>query len=264
MKKPTYEELEKKVLELERELKTYSDVSQEVMEGKQAEEKRREDQLRFLSTVTHEFKAPLTTIKSSIQLLEKNTDNWGDEKKAHYFQNVILSVNRMDELLVDVLKLEKYDLGKMEVNSQETNLDELCRDIVQEMELNFEGCKINYKNNHSTFIQIDPKIFRQIVVNLLTNAIKYSMQGNAVVDFFVECNDGRVVLTFQDYGIGIPEEEQKYIFEDFYRCENVKEKQGTGLGMSIVKRLLDLCKGSIEFSSQENVGTKFTVMIPYQ
>ena len=233
---------------------------------------------RFVTMASHEFRTPLTSILSSAELLEHYRHKWSHEKQHKYLYRIQTSVKHMTELLNDVLLLGKADSGKLQLNPTKFDLFEFCQDLVEEMAATTQthqiifnpnclqakggcGSKDNASNSCIT-VCMDEKMLRHIINNLLSNAIKYSPNSDKVI-FDLICQPQQAILRFQDFGIGIPIAEQNQLFESFYRAENVGSIPGTGLGLPIVKRSVDLHGGTITFDSKINVGTTFTVTLPY-
>ena len=233
---------------------------------------------RFVTMASHEFRTPLTSILSSAELLEHYRHKWSHEKQHKYLYRIQSSVKHMTELLNDVLLLGKADSGKLQLNPTKFDLFEFCQDLVEEMAattqthqiiFNFENsdeantrCDRNDNANNVAVVCMDEKMLRHIINNLLSNAIKYSPNSDRVI-FDLSCQSQQAILRFQDFGIGIPIAEQNQLFESFHRAENVGSIPGTGLGLPIVRRSVDLHGGTITFDSKINVGTTFTVTLPY-
>ncbi|WP_009630684.1 GAF domain-containing sensor histidine kinase [Synechocystis sp. PCC 7509] len=248
-------------------------VQRDITERKQIEEKilkalEKEKELgelksRFVSMVSHEFRTPLTTILSSAELLEHYSHKSSEKEKLSFFYQIRTAIQRMTQLLNDVLAINKAEAGKLEFKPNYLNLEEFCRALVKEMQ-------INSRNKHVIFFSsqgqcpdacMDEKLLLHIFTNLLSNAIKYSPQGGTIY-FKVNCRNEDVIFQVKDKGIGISTENQQRLFEPFHRGENVGNIPGTGLGLSIVKRLVELHEGHITVTSQIGIGTTFTVKLP--
>ncbi|NWJ48601.1 MAG: PAS domain S-box protein [Chloroflexi bacterium] len=217
----------------------------------------------FITTASHEFRTPLTIINSSAQLLEYYGHKWTDERKQELYQRIYLSVVNMTELLDDVLLLNKADAGKLEFNPVEMDFSQFCATMLEEIQLGI-GTKHQFDlqiEPAPVLLQGDSKLLRQIISNLLTNAIKYSAEGSTV-HFRLGYETNQVSVEIEDEGIGIPPEGLKHLFDVFYRAKNVSSIEGTGLGMPIVKKCLDTHKGRIEVESELNKGTLYRVWIP--
>jgi PAS domain S-box-containing protein len=246
------------------------------LENRQSIEKARElNNLKsqFISMTSHEFRTPLTIILTSLELLRTlYTDSEQNHPKFKtYFQMIQSSVHHMRNLLDDILILGQAEAGKLEFNPELFDLAQYCRDLIKEiglLDFPTKSSKIN-KSHPLNFVcslsslevWMDKKLLRQILSNLLSNAIKYSPSEIPVL-FEISRQNDRVIFKIQDQGMGIPPEDQKRLFELFYRAKNARHISGTGLGLAIVQRSVELHGGQILVSSQVGVGTTFQVMIP--
>ncbi len=239
-------------------------VEQE-MNAALAQEKELNDlKSRFIAMTSHEFKNPLSSILMSVELLEEFSLTWHPEKRLRHLQRIRQCTTQMNNLLEDILVIGKADTGKLEFHPQPLNLKQFCQDLVEELQfLASESHEIVLKLDESLALQyhLDEKLLRHTFVNLLSNAVKYSPE-HPRVEFRVGEIEQTLIFEVQDYGIGVPEEDQPRLFESFHRSRNVQEISGTGLGLSIVKRAVELQGGTIEFVSALNVGTTFTVRLP--
>ncbi|MEM7772781.1 MAG: HAMP domain-containing sensor histidine kinase [Cyanobacteria bacterium P01_A01_bin.37] len=220
---------------------------------------------QFISLVSHEFRTPLTVIRTSTELLDRYKHIISEEKQRDYFQRIHSAIRNISNLIDDVLTIGQAESGKLQVNPILINLEQFCIDLVQEIHdsINVDN-RIKFKKEEDIVdIYLDPKLLRSILLNLLSNAIKYSLASSSVL-FTLSCNDERVIFDVQDYGMGIPEEDQPQLFDLFHRGKNVSNINGTGLGLSITKQCVDLLQGEIFFSSKEEIGTCFTVKLPRQ
>jgi two-component system sensor histidine kinase VicK len=235
----------------------------EMLQALEREKELTELKSRFISMTSHEFRVPLTAVFSSTELLEQYSNNWAEEKKLKHFNRIKDSVNRMTALLDDVLIANKAESGKLEFNPQPLNLNQLCRDLVEDIQLGIgKQHEISWVNSGmASKACMDKKLLRHILTNLLTNAVKYSLPGS-VVQFNCHCQEQEVIFEIKDQGIGIPLDDQKQLFESFHRAKNVGNIQGTGLGLSIVKKSVDLHRGTLAVHSEVRVGTMFKVTLP--
>jgi signal transduction histidine kinase len=162
-----------------------------------------------------------------------------------------------------VLIIGQAEAGKLEFNPEPLDIVQFCCSLVEELQLS-PGSEHTIAFS-CQFLELegylDRKLLRHILSNLLSNAIKYSPTGSTV-NFELTRQNGQAIFQIQDFGIGIPEEDQQHLFESFHRAKNVVNIPGTGLGLAIVKRSVDLCGGKITFKSEVGVGTTFKVTIP--
>jgi PAS domain S-box-containing protein len=218
---------------------------------------------RFVSLTSHEFRTPLSTILASAELLEYYSHKWSEEKKKEILGRIQISVKHMTQLLEDVLLIGKAEAGKLEFRPVRLDLVKFCRELVEEFQFSIgPAYNLEFRTGLEMGLAwVDEKLLRQILSNLLSNAVKYSSGGGPIqVNFY--CQDDQAVLQVQDYGIGIPPEDQERLFELFHRASNVGTIPGTGLGLAIVKKSVDLHGGSITFESAVGTGTTFTLALP--
>ena len=241
----------------------------ELMESLEKEKSLNEAKSRFVSMASHEFRTPLSSILSSVFLIEKYTDLIENKNENEYIENrekhifkIKKSINHLTEILNDFLSLDKLDQGKIEAKREEFNLKLFTEEIIDEIKsiLKF-GQTINHNYNGEIIIFQDKKILKNIYLNLLSNAIKYSQEGKNII-LNVEVTKKKAQIKIEDEGIGIPMEDQINLFTKFFRAGNALNIEGTGLGLNIVKRYVELIGGSINFNSKIEEGTTFIVQVP--
>jgi PAS domain S-box-containing protein len=218
---------------------------------------------RFIFMVSHEFRTPLTSIFTASELLEHYGHKWPPDKVLQYLKQIQESVQRMNGLLEDVLIIGAGEVGKLKLQPTELDIVDFCQHLIEEARLSRHNRHI-FNFNHDTQIRrvvLDAKLLRHILSNLLSNSIKYSPEKNPI-DFNLWVDSTQITFQIVDYGIGIPLEDQKHLFELFHRATNVGTIGGTGIGLSIVKKSVDALGGNISFESNVNSGSKFSVSIP--
>lgn len=218
---------------------------------------------RFVTMASHEFRTPLTMILSSTFLIENTSaENFESEKVIHT-NRIKRSVNNLTLILNEFLSLEKLEQDKVEVVNSYINIPEFIQDTLAEMDiLKREKQVINYHHiGDLNITRIDHQILWSIVTNLASNSLKYSKSGDTI-DIVSGINNDSIVFTVKDQGIGIPDDEQQFIFSRFFRARNAINIEGTGLGLHIIQKYIHLMKGAITFESQLDVGTTFTVTLP--
>ncbi len=263
---PDEEDKITQILVVEQNISTQKKAEQETLKALAKEKELNELKSRFVSMASHEFRTPLSSILSSASLLEKYNLNRGadsTEKAKKHISRIKSSVNNLTQILNDFLSIDKLESGKITSNIEKINLKELVHESIEEMSL------IKKNNQEIIFdctaknkeVIIDGHIFKNILINLLSNAIKYSEEESKI---YINCRVQNKKLYFQvkDEGVGIPKKDLKHMFERFYRASNVTNIQGTGLGLTIVKKYLDMLGGKIEIDSEENVGTTIKLIIP--
>ena len=217
---------------------------------------------RFVTTVSHEFRTPLTGILTSVQILKKLGHKLDEEKKNIKLQEIEKAVRLLVNMLETSTMITKIDSNLYQKNRDSIDIIDYSKKIWLEVK-NSSSRSVELEMNITVddrVIFIDEFVYRTILINLLSNAIKYSDQSNTI---FLEIHKARknLYLKVKDNGIGIPQEDQKYLFQPFFRAGNVSKISGTGLGLSIVKRLVELYEGTIEVQSFENKGTLFIVSL---
>jgi len=218
---------------------------------------------RFVSMASHEFRTPLSTILSSADLLEMYTAEEQQDKRLKHTTRIKSAVNNLISILNDFLSLSKLEEGKIEISPVAFNLEEFCEEVMDDVQALLKpGQVFQHQGLRSdTVIFLDKKMLKNILINLFSNAIKYSDPGKPI-DCFVETKDNELWVSIQDHGIGIPEEEQQHLFTRFFRAHNAENIPGTGLGLNIVKRYIELMNGRIHFESIVGEGTTFHIHIP--
>lgn len=207
---------------------------------------------RFVSIASHEFRTPLSTILSSATLLGKYK-TYEPEKTHKHIQRIQSNVQNLNQILEDFLSIDKINEGRVDIVKSDFNLGELIQQILEEMEsiLGQDQNILVSFSEEPILVHLDKQLLRNVLINLLSNAIKYSSKDiNIKVDY-----TKHICITIEDKGIGIPPKEQEQLFQRFFRAENALNMQGTGLGLHIVKRYMDLLQGEIKIKSVLNKGT---------
>ena len=220
---------------------------------------------RFVSLASHEFRTPLSTILSSADLIEAYQKEEHQEKRIRHTSRIKSAVANLTNILNDFLSLSRLEEGKILNQPVRFDLSEFCNEALDEIQdLLKSGQSIRRKDDlQVSTVFLDKKILKNVLFNLLSNAIKYSEEGKPI-DCHMITTKGELKIEITDYGIGIPEAEQQHLFTPFFRAHNVENIQGTGLGLNIVKRYIDLMKGEVTFKSASGVGTTFYVSIPLE
>ncbi|MEB3232989.1 MAG: PAS domain S-box protein, partial [Leptolyngbyaceae bacterium] len=227
---------------------------------------------RFVSNTSHEFRTPLAVISNNAELLKLFGDKLDDREKQECLDTILSYVDHTTELINEVLVVNKAESGTIQLNLQAIDVIEFSRKLCQEMSMNapdhhFEFEVKDVRNlrekEEGAIAEFDSRLLQQILTNLLTNAHKYS-PGDSTITFQLELLPTHVQFSVMDAGIGIPEADQKHLFEPFHRATNVGNTPGTGLGLSIVKHLVTIHQGHIKVNSQLGKGSCFTVKIPTQ
>lgn len=222
----------------------------------------------FVSIVSHEFRNPLSSIQFYLDLLSREDRDTPAEKKDLYLQRAKESVERMRQLLDEVLVVEEAETGKLEFTPAPMNLIWFCRNLVDEMQSGMNSRHAIHldclgSQSDEPFYSLDIKLLRHILGNLLSNAIKYSPQGSDI-SFDLICNPEAVTFRIADQGIGVLPDDRSRLFDRFQRGANVGNIPGTGLGLAIVKQCVETHQGTIQIHSKLGQGTVFEVTLPIQ
>lgn len=243
--------------------KTVEIRTEELQTALAAEKELNELKTKFLSMVSHEFKTPLSGILTSTMLLTKYKLTVQQDKREKHINTISEKVHYLNNILNDFLSVEKLEKGKVNYKFTTFKLTKVLNEVIYNANMLLKnGQKINYPENIDDIsLHQDEKILELALSNLIYNAIKYSPE-HAVIDIDIHQNETTTILKIKDNGIGIPENDQKNIFNRYFRAENALLMQGTGIGLNIVKDHLENLNGTISFESIENRGSTFIVELP--
>lgn len=251
-----------RILVVEKNITNLKEAEKQLEKSLIKERQLNEMKSRFVSMASHEFRTPLTTINSSAGLIQKYIDKNIPEKSEKHVKRIRQSVAHLTTILNDFLSLEKLESGKTSVKKFDVDLVDIIKDVADEMEgLRTRGQKIKFDLPERFIYRTDAQLMKNILINLISNAIKYSFDDGEV-KIYLYTNEEEVKLIVQDYGVGIPKEDQEKMFERFFRAGNVINIEGTGLGLTIIQKYLELLNGQISFESKEGKGTKFFIKLP--
>jgi len=270
-RKQAEEKLKNYSAELEKQVKNRTMILQEAidelektkMELNQSLEKERELsdlKSRFVSMASHEFRTPLATIMSSLSLVTKYGEVNEKEKQNKHITRIKSSINSLTDILNDFLSVSKLEEGKVVNDAEPFNMKTFLSELANEMQaLAKGGQKIIQSHSGNEMVTLDKKLLKNVMFNLSTNAIKFSGDDTQIEITSVNKN-GKLKISVRDKGIGISKTDQEHLFERFFRGRNATYIQGTGLGLNIVAKYIELMDGTIEFESVENEGTTFTLL----
>ncbi len=253
--------VEERTLILKEALQKLEQSQEELNEALDKERQLNEIKSRFVSMASHEFRTPLTTVLSSASLLSKYTTEEDQGKRDKHIAKIRNSVNNLNDILEDFLSLGKLNEGRVDTRIETLNIRDVISETIEEMKpllkkdqqfvLNCAGdCLAN----------TDKKLLHNILINLVSNAIKFSEEGKKIT-ITAEKGD-HVVISVGDEGIGIGVDDQEHLFSSFFRAANAINIEGTGLGLHIVKRYVDLLGGAVALTSELNKGTTIVFTIP--
>jgi PAS domain S-box-containing protein len=251
------------------EITGYMGISSDISERKKTEkdlivslEKQRElNELktRFVSMASHEFRTPLSTVLSSAYLIEKYTTEEDQPKREKHLQRIISSVSTLTDILNDFLSLGKIEEGKLQVKYGKVNIQDLVKSILDEIKSTLKPKqKVSYRHRGNPILLLDISLLKHIITNLVSNASKFSPEGSPIEIITIHLKDC-FMLSVKDSGIGISEEDQHHLMERFFRGANAGNIQGTGLGLHIVSKYVELMKGTMECKSKLEKGTEFVI-----
>ncbi|MEM9486981.1 MAG: HAMP domain-containing sensor histidine kinase, partial [Cyanobacteria bacterium P01_F01_bin.116] len=215
---------------------------------------------RFVSMVCHEFRNPMNNIALSVSALNRYDEQLSLSQKNQYLLDIKENVERMTQMIDDILVLGKLEAKRLTLTPQPLNLVDFCRNLLSELP-SAQG-QLAFLGRHKPLIaKLDQTLLRSILTNILANAIRYTPDGKPVCLSLFRHRD-QAVFVVKDSGLGIPPEDYPHLFEPFHRGKNVSNIPGTGLGLSIVKQFVDFQQGEIQVKSQLGEGTTFKVMLP--
>ena len=266
-----YHRAQDRVNELNRELENKVNERTASLRAREVELKRalgRERELnelksRFLSMASHEFKTPLSTVLSSAEIIELYQNADQQPKRLRHLDRIKAAVNQLTEVLDDFLSLSQLEQGKVAVSPRPIDVRALLATSIESSEGQLRaGQRIEMVvADEVDQLHSDPKLLRHVLMNLISNAAKYSPEDGLIT---VRATPGpdRLLLSVEDHGIGIPEADQAHLFDRFFRAGNVENIKGTGLGLNIVRHYVGLLASTITFQSTLGRGTTFTLALP--
>ncbi|HLF63190.1 MAG TPA: PAS domain-containing sensor histidine kinase [Saprospiraceae bacterium] len=237
---------------------------QDLREALEKEKELSELKSRFVSTASHEFRTPLSTIQSSAALIGRYALTEQQEQREKHIARIKSSVSILNTILNDFLSLSKLEQGEVALKPEQIPIREFLNETFDEIEgLLKEGQELRSRDEtDGLVIDTDKGVLKNILFNLLSNAIKYS--GPGVIGCQTTSSDAHITISVTDQGMGIPLSEQKHLFERFFRAHNATNIQGTGLGLYIVSGYVKLLRGNISFRSEEGKGSTFTIILPFK
>ena len=257
------EELEAKVEQRTHQLQETLEIlekSRDDLENALSKEKELSDlKTRFVSMASHEFRTPLSTILSSASLVAKYVLAEEQDKRDKHIQRIRSAVSNLTDILNEFLSIGRLEEGKIQVNVSEFNLKDQAQLVCNEMQTILKpGQYIQFRHRGPMIVKLDLSMLRNIFINLISNALKFSPE-NGLIEVDADVSEKQILISVRDHGIGISEEDQKHLFERFFRGKNATNIQGTGLGLHIVSKYAELMGGSISVESALDEGTRFTV-----
>jgi len=254
--------VEERTLILKEALKKLEESQEELSEALSKEKQLNEIKSRFVSMASHEFRTPLSTILSSATLVSKYQKTEEGEKRERHLKKIKDSVSHLNNLLEDFLSLGKLEEGKVSISISSFAVREFIDDVIEEMKvIQKKGQQIICKYEGVDYFSTDKRLLKNILINLFSNALKFSDEDRSVW-INIENKNDQLRVMIRDEGIGIPEEDQHHLFTTFFRGKNVVNIEGTGLGLPIVKRYVDLLNGTVSLKSKLEEGTIVDFALP--
>ncbi|HAI82469.1 MAG TPA: PAS domain-containing sensor histidine kinase [Chitinophagaceae bacterium] len=254
--------LESTVTQLNNQIYENQIKDKELRESLEKEKELSELKSRFVTMASHEFRTPLSTVLSSTYLLSKYTTTEDNAKREKHIQRIISSVNLLNDILNDFLSVGKIEEGKIQVKNTSFELQDFAQKTIAEMRMVTQPQqKIVYRHIGPSDVCLDANLLKHILHNLLSNAIKFS-PNHGIIEVFTQVENDTLTLRVSDNGIGISKEDMKHLFERFFRATNAANVQGTGLGLHIVMKYVELMNGRISCHSELEQGTSFVIQVP--
>ena len=265
-RKKVEEKLKQLNIELEEKVKDRTlrlrDKRKKLEKALEKEKQLSELKSRFVSMASHEFRTPLSSILSSANLIGRYKESEQQDKRMRHVNRIASSVKNLTFILNDFLSLEKLESGKVNFFPAQIDFEEYIESFMDEIRLLAKGKQeIIFNHSGKKEVLIDDNLVKNVLINLLSNAVKYS-PNEEDVEIISKNENGWLEISVKDNGIGIPKTDHAEMFSRFFRAKNVENIQGTGLGLTIVKRYVDLMGGEIGFESEQYKGSTFKVKIP--
>jgi PAS domain S-box-containing protein len=256
--------VEERTQSLKKSVKALEQAKEEVSQSLEKEKELSQLKSRFVSMASHEFRTPLSSIQLSAALIQKYVEELDNPSINKHTAKIKSSVNNLTGILNEFLSLERLEAGKVKPVFIDFDLVKFAEEITEEMQLIAkQDQSIIYQHTGTrSLIRLDQSLLKNCIINLVGNAIKYSGE-NTFIEFNTELTYTHLLVGIRDNGIGIPENDQKHLFEPFFRAHNTGNIPGTGLGLNIVARYVSLMNGKIEFESKVDHGTSFTLIFPF-
>jgi two-component system sensor kinase FixL len=257
------EQVEERTQSLKESLHQLQIAKEEVSLSLEKEKELNQLKSRFVSMASHEFRTPLSSIQLSAVLIDKYAQQFESPNITKHVGKIKNAVGNLTGILNDFLSLERLEAGKIDPVFTSYDVVTFAGEITEEMQLIAkQNQQIIYMHTGvETMVKLDQNLLKNCIINLIGNAIKYSGE-DTFIEFKTEISSGQLIVVIKDNGIGIPDNDQKHLFEAFFRAHNTGNIPGTGLGLNIVTRYTNLMNGQIHFESTVNEGTSFTLSFP--
>jgi PAS domain S-box-containing protein len=253
-------------ISVENDITQLKQVEENIKNNLQKEKELNELKSQFVSIASHEIRTPLAGIQSSAELIKLfiNNGEVPKEKIEKLIGKIECQISRLSTILSNLLTVGTINLGKFDLNKKETDIEDFIQNIISEYfgnTLYYSGIIFN-RSGIKRKSKIDELLMSQVLINLISNALKYSI-GKSEPEVKLQYEKNSFTIQVKDYGIGIPKDQQKNIFNSFFRANNVENIQGTGLGLVIAKKFVEMHNGVISFKSIVDKGSTFKAKFPY-
>lgn len=219
----------------------------------------------LMRLVAHDLRTPLAAIITSTEILKYYRERLTEERQTEHLNTVQMQVRALNNLLDNVMVVQKYAAGRLNFDPVPQNLEDLCREAMEETSgIVYQNTRFDFRADGTLpAVTYDEKLLLLALTNVLINAVEYSAEG-APVEITLAITDSQAIIRVSDQGLGIPEAEQGQVFDLFFRASNVQSFNGHGLGLAVVQRVIDLHKGSVNIDSAPGRGTTVTIHLPLQ
>lgn len=251
-----------KIAELQKALEEAQSRENALKEELEKEKELNEIKSRFISMASHEFRTPLSTIMSSAYLISRYTKEEQQSNREVHLGHIVSCSNMLTQIMDDFLSVEKLEAGKISLRQIDVDIPSLITGITENIQAILkDGQTIKYDHSGEEMANTDPNLLKHIITNLISNAIKFSHENQPIL-IRTENANGVLKLSVEDKGVGISTDNMTHLFERFYRGDNVDYIQGTGLGLHIVSKYVEMMNGSVQVASILNAGSTFTIQLP--
>ena len=224
----------------------------------------------FISIASHELRAPLTVIKGYASMMQEIVEKEKNNSLKNYLKMISVSIDRLGNLVEDMLDVSRIEQSRIKMNLIKVSVSQSIKEVSDQFVINArqKNLKLIYNNPEKSVekakILVDVDRFKQIIVNIISNAIKYTLSGSITISTELDEERKNLLIKIRDTGIGMNAKQRERLFQKFYRIQNEKTRNivGTGLGLWITKKLVQLMKGEIFVDSIEGQGTEFTISFP--
>jgi signal transduction histidine kinase len=251
------------ILGISRDITEQKKTDEALQKALQNERRLGEMRSNFFSMTSHQFRTPLSTILLSAELMQKYGQRWDDQKRTEHLGRIQDAAKRLNSMLEDILVIGRVESGRYMCAPKDFDLIAFIDQAILELSTNDrEEHQVVFEHEMDELpVYLDPEVLHRVVDNLLSNAIKYSPKGTQI-NIQVKIEEQHFLIEVTDQGIGIPERDMKFLFQPFQRGSNAGDYPGTGIGLTIIQKSVELMNGTVSLKSKEGKGTTFMVRFP--